>query len=141
MYIKPQPGGVNPPSDEDRMPIWRAINGEALLLESTISLVSGNPVTPGNSNLTFILADDRFTGPIWTGKWQEGIEEVDAQNHPGLIMIKIPDDVGDTLRRGSFRFSLSVTTKFNTEEHIPLRGTLLIEYEPTSPNQDIPYKD
>jgi len=141
MYIKPRPVGVNPPLEADRQPIWRATSGEDLSFTTRVWLKQGPPVKSDNSRLTFKLSENRFHfEPIWTGEWNDGIEEVDRQNHPGLIKVRIPDSIGDQLRRGAYSFSLEVSDQFGKESVIPVVGTLLIEYEPTSPQHDIPYR-
>lgn len=142
MYIKAQPVGVTPPATEDQMPIWRAESGDDLWLTTRMTLEDKTtPVTPENSKLKFVLADTRFsTTPIWTGIWHEGIEEVDRQNQPGLIKIKIPDAIGASLRRGVYNFSILVTNRFGTHGYVGCVGSLLMEYETASPQHDIPYK-
>ena len=141
MYIKPIPIGINQPIDEDRKPIWRVTSGDDLCLTTMVSLSSGEKATLSNSNLHFVLAETRFHFvPIWEGTWRDGIEEVDPINHPGLVKIKIPDDIGDTLRRGVYSFSMTVSDRFGKNTQTVLIGNLLIEYEPSSPEHDIPYK-
>ena len=142
MYIKPSPIGTTPAFDEDRMHIWRAVNGDELWLTTRVVMADGTPVSPDNSKLAFVLAETRFYfTDIWTGEWRDGIEEVDHDNHPGLVKIKIPSEVGDTLRRGAYFFSMSVSNRFGKETYTPIIGSLLIEYEPSSPEHDIPYKN
>jgi hypothetical protein len=137
MYVVPV--GANPPSDEDRQPIWRAVNGEQLMLTTRLTLVDGvTHVSVTNSRVTFVLAETRFTDPIWTGTWLDGVNEVDIQ-HPGLVKIIIPDDIANSLQRGAYSFSITVANRFNRQPWTPVRGNLLIEYEPTSPVNDIPY--
>jgi len=139
MYIKPI--GTNPPIDEDRKPIWRAIGGDALYLTTTVTLRDGTKAIPENSILEFKLADTRFsTTFLWTGGWRNGIEIVNPM-HPGLVQIHIPDSVSNVLRRGSYSFSLLASDRFGNDEYTAMIGTLIIEYEPTSPQHDIPYKD
>ena len=141
MYIKPQPIGVTPPASEDAMPLWRATSGDKLVLRSKVYLLDGTPVQVSNSILTFVLAGTRFDHEaLWTGKWLEGISEVDPVNHPGLIEVFIPADVGNHLRRGVYNFSMTVTGLLKQNPLVTLKGSLLIEYEPSSPEHNIPYK-
>jgi len=141
MYIKPRPVGTNPPLETDRQPIWRATSGEDLSFTTRVHLKQGAPVDTQNSRLIFKLAENRFHfDAIWQGEWNDGIEEVDRQNHPGLIKVRVPDDIGDQLRRGAYSFSLEVSDQFGRETVVPVVGTLLVEYEPTSPQHDIPYR-
>jgi len=141
MYIKPQIG-VNVPLAEDRLPLWRAVAGDALYITTFVTLRDGTTkATPENSKLAFKIANTRFSKtPLWAGSWRDGIEEINPA-HPGLITIKIPDSVSNSLRRGSYAFSLLVANRFGKDSYTAVKGTLLIEYEPTSPGEhDIPYK-
>ena len=141
-YIKPQPIGVTPPIAEDAMPLWRAESGDKLTLQSPIKLLDGTtPATPANSILTFVLAENRFDQiALWTGTWHNGIREVDPQNHPGLIEVFIPPEIGNRLRRGVYNFSMNVTDRLGQNPYVTLIGSLLVEYEPSSPEHNIPYK-
>lgn len=139
MYIKPI--GTNPPLEEDRRPIWKATAGDALFLTTSAKRRDGTPVNYTNSRLVFELADTRFsTEPVWQGTWRNGIELVNLE-HPGIVQIRVPDSISDILRRGSYIFSMQVADRGGDNEHTPLTGTLLIEYEATSPQHDIPYVD
>jgi hypothetical protein len=144
MYIKPLPIGTNPPIAEDRMPIWQVISGDDDTLTTRVYLHDDvTPATPGNSVLRFVLAEDRFMKEpyFWEGYWHAGIEEIDPINHQGLVRIKIPSRVMDTLRRGAYTFSLTASNRHGTGTRTTMRGDLLMEYEPTSPQHSIPYKD
>jgi len=140
-YIKPQPMGVTPPVAEDGIPLWKAVSGDKLVLRSPITLLNGTPVNPGNSVLTFVLTENRFDQlALWTGVWRDGIAEVDPVNHPGLVEVSIPQDLANRLRRGIYNFSLTVTGRLGQDPAVTLKGSLLMEYEPSSPEHNIPYK-
>jgi len=141
MFIAPI--GSNPPSDEDRQPIYQAINGELLTISTRLTLKDGTtPVTPANSRLTFALAETQFCEePIWEGSWEDGITEVDNVNHPGLVIVTIPEDIGNSLRRGGYYFAISVRDMFGRNECVPVRGAINIEYATTSATHSIAYKD
>ena len=139
MYIKPSPIGTNQPLAEDRKPIWRAVAGDALYLTTYATRHDGVPVTYENSRLLLELAETRFsTVPIWSGSWRDGIEMVNTVQS-GLIQVRIPDSISDTLRRGSYTFSLAVSDRLDNDTHTAMVGTLLIEYEATSPQHNVPY--
>jgi hypothetical protein len=143
MFIPIKPGGVNAPRPEDRIPLWQVINGDDWTLTTRLTLPPANttPVTPDNSRITFMIAQDRFSNvPIWTGIWLDGILEVDRLNHPGLVTIRVPDAITSTLRRGSYAFSITVSDSFGRHKFTVLAGTLQVEYEPTSPTHNIPYR-
>jgi len=141
MFIKPLPIGTNPPVDEDRLPVWQVVNGDSWVLTTKLYLEDGHtPALPETSKVTFMLSENRFSlEPFWTATWHTGIEEVDRPNNPGLVKIKIPTSVSDTLRRGAYSFSLTIANRFGKEIRTAMIGNLLVEYEPTSPNHDIPY--
>jgi len=139
IYTDPEPVGVTPPDDADRRNIYKLTGGDACVLHTSVTLMDGTPVTPDNARLHFALADQRFSEDNeWDGYWHDGIEEGNA---PGRIVITIPEAVTATLRRGSFLFSLVVTDALGVDRHTALTGSILVEYEPTSPTHNIPYKD
>lgn len=141
MYINPDPGGVQSPSEEDRMPIWHVTNGDDLMLTTTVVLpwAPGTPATPLNSRVRFVLAEDRFdTRQLWIGEWNSGITAVEGR--PGLVRIKIDDAVSSSLRRGSYVFSMQITDVFGKHRTTFMRGSMLMEYEPNSDIHDVPYR-
>ena len=143
MFIKTQPLGVNAPHADDRMPIWKVVSGDDWMLTTRLAVpgAAGTPATPKCSKVVFMLTDTRFSGtPVWTGQWDSGITEADPAEHPGLVAIRIPDTVTSTLRRGADAFSITVSDKFGRSTRTVLTGTLEVEYEPTSPQHDIPYR-
>jgi hypothetical protein len=138
-YADPNPVGVTPPDDADRRNIHKVTGGDALIIDAVVALRDGTPVTPDNSSLHFVLSDQRFSDEHeWQGYWRDGIEQGDA---PGRIQITVPEDVTATLRRGAFLYSLVVANKLGRERYTALSGSILVEYEPTSPTHSIPYKD
>lgn len=140
MYIPAEPGGFQPPTNEDRMPIWQVTNGDDLMLTTKLALPGhpATPATPLNSRVRFVLAEDRFdTRQIWVGAWNSGVTPVDG--HAGLVRIRIPDEVSSRLRRGSYSFAMQITDVFGKARSTVLRGTMLMEYEPNSDTHDVPY--
>lgn len=134
------PEGNFPLMPRDRTFIIQAINGDKIVLRCRIYLRDGRPVDYDNSILTFTIRDHRFAPSIlWIGTWRDGIERV-ASDHPGLIMVTLPDTISSSLRRGSYIFSLRVTDKLGKNSFTTLEGMLQIEYAPTSDTHDIPYR-
>lgn len=143
MFIKTQPLGVNAAHEDDRMPIWKVVSGDDWMLTTRLAVPgqAGLAATPKSSKVVFTLTETRFSAtPLWTGQWDSGISEADPVNHPGLVAIRIPDTVTATLRRGAYAFSITVSDKFSRNTRTVLTGTLEVEYEPTSPQHDIPYR-
>ena len=136
-FVNPDPIGVNPPTDGDRRPIYNAYVGDEITLRTQVVLGDGTPATPENSILAFILTDQRFEPcEIWAGSWRNGAELLDS----GLVEVKIPREVSETLRRGSFLFGMTVEDLHGNARRTVMAGSLLVEYAPTAPHHDIPYK-
>ena len=141
MYIPVEPGGYNPPSEDNRMPVWHVTNGDQLMLTTRLMLpwLTTSPATPANSRVRFVLAEDRFSNyPIWEGSWNSGVTAVDGR--PGLIRIQPPEALMARLRRGAYAFSLQITDVYGRHRLTVMTGSMLMEYEPNSDNHDIPYK-
>ena len=138
-YIEPIPGGVNEPLERDvQNAIVRAFSGEDVAIRTTPQLADGTAATEDNSVLRFTLSQNRFHfTPIWEGTWSDGIEQVDGTD---LVEIRPSAEILDQLRRGGYRFSLAVSDLDGDNRRVVLTGNLLIEYEPTSPQHDIPYR-
>ena len=139
-YVDPNPVGVTPPSDHDRQPIQKLVGGDSLAFETIVQLDDGTAATESNSKLTFVLSNQRFAkDPIWTGDWYVGIVPVGGAT-PGRVRIQVPDSITAALLRGSYIYSLLLTDRLNNNRRTIMTGTLLVEYEPTSPQHEIPYK-
>lgn len=138
MYIEAKPIGVTPLSDEDRMPLWKVTSGDEWKLTTQLQLPDGTPCTPQNSRVTFAISETRFSScPYWRGAWLAGIMPL---NRAGLVEIKIPQDISNELRRGVYSFSVLVQDVFLRKGQTQLTGSIQVEYEPTSPNHNIPYR-
>ena len=141
MYVKPMPlpPGANPAVDEDRMPVVRVVNGDSWTLEArATNPVTGLPAGPGDTVLRFVLSENRFTAPLWEGSWHDGIEPIGTV--PGLVRIRVPQDLCDRLRRGVYAFSLLVADDLGARKETQMRGHFQVEYEPTSETHNIPYR-
>jgi hypothetical protein len=137
-FINPAPIGVSPPLDSDRKPIYRVYAGDEIRLETKVQLHDGTHATPENSIACFELRDQRFeTDVVFEGSWRAGIELLDND----IVEILIPQSVADTVRRGSFLFGMTISDVHGNRRRTVFTGTLLVEYAPTSPHHDIPYKD
>ena len=143
--VRPKPIGVNEPLAIDRQPILRVYNGDEIVWRVRVqNPVTQTPANPDNTILRFVLSNQRFTpatDAIWEGLWRGGIQEVDHAEHPGLVEIRVPPSISSELRRGSYIGSLLVTNKLGEARTTLIEVTLLVEYAPTSPTHDIPYKD
>lgn len=142
MYIKPIPLGVNPLKDDDRQPVMKVVSGDRVVIGTKLSITIDDkevPATPENSYVEFKLAENQFADTIWTGTWYDGVEPTHGCM-PGMVEVVVPNRVAGDLRRGSYAFSLVVATKLRTHATTQLRGTLLVEYAPTSPINEIPYR-
>lgn len=143
MYIEAKVGGVNPPSDADRQPIWTAKSGEDLVFTTRLRAPPKgiNPATPSNSHILFSFSDGIFQPSIWEADWNDdNVIEVDDEEHPGLVSIRIPEEIAIELRRGVYFFSIAVSDVFQRHTQVQLSGSLLLDYVPTSPTTDIHYR-
>jgi hypothetical protein len=120
------------------MPIIRATCGNVITLCFTAAFPNEGTLLPGDA-LAFTLSQNRFTCPtdaIWTAALGQGLE-LDTQV-PGLVHVTIPSDVSGALRRGAYMFS-AVATR-GADVFTVASGYVQIEYAPTSPLHDIPYR-
>jgi len=140
-YVKPNgPVGVNPSLKQDRMPVIKVINGDSWVVDADVwNPSTGLPATPDTVKLEFVLTENRFIKePFWTGTWYSGI--VPDENVEGLVHIRIPKEVSSELRRGVYAFSLVATDFLDNVTETELKGHFDVEYEPTSPLHNIPYR-
>ena len=137
-YIPP---GVNTPPPFDRLPLYKAVNGDDWALDfSLFNPVTKQPATMSNTVVTMIVTDNRFSDfAYWQGIWGRGL--VPDARVPGLVHALIPKEVTSALRRGVYTYSVRVTdseTALSTTTHV---GYIQVEYEATSPNHNIPYRE
>ena len=135
----PGPPGVTPLNNEDRKPIMRVVSGDTWDVSAEFVAENGGPAGPENSVVEFVLAENQFSPPIWTGTWFDGV--LPDENRPGLVHIRVPRDVTKTLRRGSYMFSARVSDRTRFRFNTQLYGNFLVEYMPTSDQHSIPYRD
>lgn len=141
MFLKNKisPPGCNPLNDEDRMPVVKVVSGDTWTVDADIYAADGGPASPRNSNVEFVLSENQFSPPIWTGVWVNGV--VPDENIPGLVHVNIPREVTKALRRGSYMFSMRVSDLMRYAFDTQLVGNFLVEYMPTSDQHSIPYRD
>ncbi len=138
--VKPVgPPGCNPLKDSDRMPVLKVVSGDSWIVSAEFVAADGGPASPKNSCIEFVLAENQFSPPIWTGEWFNGM--LPDANRAGLVHIEIPREVTKTLRRGSYMFSARVSDKTKFSFNTQLVGNFLVEYMPTSDQHSIPYRD
>ena len=133
------PPGCTPLRDEDRLPIIKVVSGDTWKLSAELVAADGGPASPDNSYVEFVLSENQFSPPLWTGEWVNGI--LPDSNKPGLVHINIPQELTKTLRRGSYMFSLRVSDRTKFSFDTQLAGNFLVEYMPTSDQHSIPYRD
>ena len=133
------PFGVNPSLREDRINLIQIVNGDTFEIDADLHDPSSmDPASPANTVVEFVLSEDRFSRPIWTGRWIEGV--VPDKEIPGLVHVKVPGEVTSTLRRGVYAFSLKVTDVLDHRTETQLEGHFQVEYEPSSDCHNIPYR-
>ena len=141
MFVKPNPPGVNKPLECDRMHIVKVTSGDAWKVEAKIVNPSnGMPANYRNTIVKFVLSENKFSKmPLWIGEWSKGVYEDSVI--PGLVHVVVPDDVASTLRRGTYAFSMAVSDIDGCNRKTQLSGYFEVEYEPSSDEHDIPYRD
>lgn len=139
MKNKLTPPGCNQLHPDDRMPVAPVISGDTWEIQARLFASDGGPASPDNSHVEFVLAENQFSPPIWTGAWYTGI--LPYENRAGFVRVMIPRDVTKTLRRGSYQFSLRVADRLRQTYNTQLTGNFLVEYAPTSDQHSIPYRD
>ena len=140
MFIKPNPPGCNKPLECDRMHIVKVVSGDAWKVDAKlVNPSNGMPANYRNTIVKFVLSETKFNHfPIWVGEWSKGVFE--DKVIPGLVHVIVPDDVSGSLRRGTYAFSLAVTDIDGLNRQTQLSGHFEVEYEPSSPIHDIPYR-
>jgi len=121
------------------MPVLKVVSGDTWTIDAELMAADGGPASPKNSHVEFVLAENQFSPPIWTGEWMNGI--LPDINRPGLVHVLIPRDITKTLRRGSYMFSMRVSDMMRYSFNTQLKGNFLVEYMPTSDQHSIPYRD
>jgi len=137
--FRPGPPGCNPLRNKDRMPVVKVVSGDTWIIDAALVAADGGPASPKNSHVEFVLTENQFSPPLWTGTWFSGI--VPDENRPGLVHVKIPRSVTKALRRGSYMFSIRVADLMKYSFSTQLAGNFLVEYMPTSDQHSIPYRD
>lgn len=137
--INPGPPGCSPLREGDRCPIVRVVSGDTWTVSADLIAADGGPACPENSYVEFVLSENQFSPPLWTGEWVNGI--LPDENRRGLVHVRIPRDVTKTLRRGSYMFSMRVADRTRFSFDTQLVGYFLVEYMPTSDQHSIPYRD
>ena len=141
MFVKDKipPPGCNPLDDSDRMPVFRVVSGDSWKVSAHLTAADGGPASPRNSHVEFVLSENQFSPPIWTGEWNSGI--LPDGDRPGLAHVILPRETTLALRRGSYMFSIRVSDKMRYSFSTQAKGYFLVEYAPTSDQHSIPYRD
>ena len=140
MFIKPNPPGCNKPLECDRMHIVKVVSGDAWKVDAKlVNPSNGMPANYRNTCVKFVLSENKFNHfPIWVGEWSKGVFEDKVV--PGLVHVIVPEDVAGSLRRGTYAFSIAVTDIDGLNKQTQLSGYFEVEYEPSAPVHDIPYR-
>ena len=133
------PPGVNGLRDDDRIPVIKVVSGDSWVVDADLIAADGGPASPKNSYVEFVLSENQFSPPIWTGEWINGV--LPDENISGLVHIRIPGEITKSLRRGSYMFSVRVSDPMKFTFSTQLKGNFLVEYMPTSDHRSIPYRD
>lgn len=133
------PPGCNPLKNEDRMPVLKVVSGDTWVVSAALVAEDFGPASPKNSFVEFVVAENQFSPPLWTGKWFDGI--FPDMHRAGLVHVNLPRNITKTFRRGSYMFSIRVGDRMRYSFSTQLEGYFLVEYMPTSEQHSIPYRD
>lgn len=140
-HLKIQPPGQVPLNPQDRKPIIKVIGGDSWHVSFNLynPAKPWEPALPDNTTVEVKLAETQFDDALWSGEWYEGV--MPDERRKGLCHINVPREITESLRRGSYMFSVRVTDILKTKVVTEAEGSFLVEYKVTSDQHSIPYKD
>lgn len=133
------PPGVNRMDGKLRMPVLRVVSGDTWTVDANVSFADGTPADPSNSEVEFVVSENQFSPPLWSGKWFSGV--IPDLDRTGIAHVEMPRDVTKAFRRGSYMFSMRLSDRLGHSYRTVLSGNFLVEYMPTSDQHSIPYRD
>jgi len=137
----PGPVGVPPKSGPIHKRIHSIYQGDLLSIKTAACFPDGTVATPDNSRLRFTLVDDRYCqdscNTFYTAEWKNNIEPI---NTCGGVEIKVPQVVTSTLRRGSFKYSLTLSDNLGQNRITLEDGTIMVEYAADAPAPNAYYR-
>ena len=137
--VNPGPPGCTPLDDNDRKPILKVVSGDTWIVSAELVAADGGPASPRNSIVEFVLSENQFSPPLWTGVWINGVMQ--DTHRSGLVHVLVPREITKALRRGSYMFSIRVSDMMGFSYDTQLVGYFLVEYMPSSDQRSIPYRD
>ena len=139
----PGPIGVRPKSGKTHQGIYSIYQGDKFSLDTSACLPDGTVATPENSRLKFTLVDDRFCqdepNTFFRAEWNDNIIRI-PNNDTGGVRVTIPQSVTCRLRRGSYKFSLTLSDNLGQNRCTLLDQTLIVEYAADAPLPDAAYR-
>ena len=131
------PYGVNPKKGDVQKTMHEFYQGDTITFKIPAVFADGTKATE-NTDTMFTLVDKRFhhTPIIWQGRVGNGL------TYPidGVVEVVVPKSISDVLRRGSFLYSLRISTSLDTITHTAEEGSILIEYGADAPNPTLGYR-
>lgn len=140
-HINVQPAGQVPLNNANRRPIIKVIGGDTWRVSLNLynPAMPGVAATPDNTFVTVKLAETQFDAPLWSGEWYNGV--MPDSSRKDLCYLVVPKSITQSLRRGSYMFSVRVSDILKTQTVTEAEGSFLVEYKVTSEQHSIPYKD
>lgn len=138
---KDRPQGINIPGGTRRT--IKCVSGDTLMftamtyMPSTREPATKKDIDEGKVSIRIAVSETRFCPVMWSGSAADGWIVPD-EYRKGLVHITVPRTLMNMLRRGSYCFSLVVDDGVVRETQ--LTGNFQVEYEPTGPVNDIPYR-
>lgn len=138
-----RPQGVNPPSGKRNVLLMYSGDtvkfSTRLFLPGTSTPLSSEACSSG-TKITVTLSENRFSPAIWaydTDAQETGILTF-SEDTAGLVSVVFPKEITDRLRRGSYMFSIAVSTQDSRETQVT--GHIQVEYHPSGSVNNIPYR-
>jgi len=132
--------------------ISTAYVGDSFKFDTGVLELDGEPINYGEHTISFGFSDQRFCEPLIELLYEpdpddyeydeEGWLETDSiriKVENGNITFLLLDTFTATLRRGSYMFSVRAKNTEGVSATVYV-GYVLMEYSPTSPHRNIPYK-
>jgi hypothetical protein len=139
----PGPIGIRPQSGPIHKRIHSFYQGEFFCMDTQACFPDGTVATPDNSRLIFTVVDDRYCqdepNTFYVAEWNDNIEQI-PDSEAG-VKVCIPQSVTCTFRRGTFKYSLTLTDKLGQQKKVLEDGNLIVEYSADAPLPDAKYRD
>jgi hypothetical protein len=139
----PGPVGIPPKSGPIHKRIHSLYQGDYFCMDTDACFPNGEVATPENSRLLFTVVDDRYcqddVNTFYTAEWNDNITQI--EDSVGGVKVCIPQSVTCRFRRGTFKYSLTLSDKLGQNRRTLEDGNLIVEYAADAPLPDAKYRE